>query len=273
MYFRTPDFFPHYRVKGNLKYGMSESMKTQFDAIVELLGIASLLERYPATLSGGEKQRVAIGRALLTGPELLLMDEPLASLDLPRKRELLPYLERLSHEVNIPVLYVSHSMEEIVRLAENVMVIEKGQVLACGELESVWASETLRPWLAQTSQSRILNVTLVKHHDTYDMSALSMGEQILWVNRIDADLGSPLRIQINASDVSIALEKVSGSSIRNILQAEVIGCETRDSNVEVKLMINGHAIWAQISSWAYDELKLLPGQKVFAQIKSVSINR
>lgn len=128
--FQDARLFPHYRVRGNLQYGMAAGMRTQLNDILELLGIGPLLHRLPLTLSGGEKQRVAIGRALLTTPELLLMDEPLASLDLPRKRELLPYLERLAQDVNIPILYVSHSMDEILRLAEQVMVLDRGQVRA-----------------------------------------------------------------------------------------------------------------------------------------------
>lgn len=136
--FQDARLFPHYRVKGNLQYGMAPSMRGQFDNIVRLLGIAPLLDRFPLTLSGGEKQRVAIGRALLTAPEILLMDEPLAALDIPRKRELMPYLERLAQEVSIPILYVTHSLDEILRLAEKVLVLDGGKVLAMGTLEDVW---------------------------------------------------------------------------------------------------------------------------------------
>lgn len=127
-------------MRGNLRYGMAKSMVNQFDKLVALLGIEPLLDRLPGSLSGGEKQRVAIGRALLTAPELLLLDEPLASLDIPRKRELLPYLQRLTREINIPMLYVSHSLDEILHLADRVMVLENGQVKAFGALEEVWAA-------------------------------------------------------------------------------------------------------------------------------------
>lgn len=136
--FQDARLFPHYKVRGNLRYGMSKSMVDQFDKLVALLGIEPLLDRLPGSLSGGEKQRVAIGRALLTAPELLLLDEPLASLDIPRKRELLPYLQRLTREINIPMLYVSHSLDEILHLADRVMVLENGQVKAFGALEEVW---------------------------------------------------------------------------------------------------------------------------------------
>lgn len=128
--FQDARLFPHYKVRGNLQYGMAKSMVSQFDKLVDLLGIAPLLDRLPGRLSGGEKQRVAIGRALLTAPELLLLDEPLASLDIPRKRELLPYLQRLAQEIHIPMLYVSHSLDEIQHLADRVLVLEAGKVKA-----------------------------------------------------------------------------------------------------------------------------------------------
>ena len=144
--FQDARLFPHYRVRGNLQYGMAAAMKPQFDALVALLGLEALLQRYPASLSGGEKQRVAIGRALLTAPDILLMDEPLASLDLPRKRELMPYLQKLAKQVDIPVLYVSHSLDEILQLAETVLVLDHGKVKAFGPLERVWSSSAMRPF-------------------------------------------------------------------------------------------------------------------------------
>ena len=128
--FQDARLFPHYTVNGNLRYGMKNTSKDEFNYIVELLGIGHLLKRYPITLSGGEKQRVAIGRALLTDPEILLMDEPLSALDLPRKRELMNYLERLSKEINIPILYVTHSLDELLRLAERVVLLTNGKVEA-----------------------------------------------------------------------------------------------------------------------------------------------
>lgn len=195
--FQDARLFPHYQVRGNLQYGMEAGIRTQLNDIVELLGIGPLLHRLQFTLSGGEKQRMAISRALLTAPELLLMDEPLASLDLPRKRELLPYLERLIQDVSIPILYISHSMDEILRLAEQVMVLDRGQVRAFGSLEAVWASSVLRPWLQCEDQNSVLLVSVVEHHPRYAMSALALGEQRLWISGIDAALGSQLRIRIN----------------------------------------------------------------------------
>ncbi|MGV8003035.1 molybdenum ABC transporter ATP-binding protein ModC [Photorhabdus temperata subsp. temperata] len=271
--FQDARLFPHYRVKGNLQYGMSPVMKPEFDSIINLLGIEHLLSRFPLTLSGGEKQRVAIGRALLTAPELLLMDEPLASLDLPRKRELLPYLERLSQDVKIPILYVSHNLDEILRLAENVIVMDNGKVRATGKLAEVWASSALRLWLQKETLSSILNVSMVEHHNRYEMTAVAFADQALWLPKIDAQPGTDLRVRIDASDVSLVLEPPRGSSIRNILAAKVVEFFDDDDQVDVKLALSGHYLWARITPWARDELNLRQGQWLYAQIKSVSLNR
>ena len=209
-------------MRGNLRYGMSKSMVDQFDKLVALLGIEPLLDRLPGSLSGGEKQRVAIGRALLTAPELLLLDEPLASLDIPRKRELLPYLQRLTREINIPMLYVSHSLDEILHLADRVMVLENGQVKAFGALEEVWGSSVMNPWLPKEQQSSILKVTVLEHHPHYAMTALALGDQHLWVNKLDEPLQAALRIRIQASDVSLVLQPPQQTSIRNVLRAKVV---------------------------------------------------
>lgn len=144
--FQDARLFPHYNVKGNLRYGMKNVSHEDFDYIVQLLGIEPLLKRYPLTLSGGEKQRVAIGRALLTDPDILLMDEPLSALDVPRKRELMQYLESLSKEINVPILYVTHSLDELLRLADRVVLMENGKVKAYDTLENVWNSPLFAPW-------------------------------------------------------------------------------------------------------------------------------
>lgn len=219
--FQDARLFPHYKVRGNLRYGMAKSMTGQFDKLVSLLGIEALLDRLPGSLSGGEKQRVAIGRALLTAPELLLLDEPLASLDIPRKRELLPYLQRLAREINIPMLYVSHSLDEILHLADKVMVLEDGQVKAFGPLEEVWGSSVMHPWLPKEQQSSILKVSVLEHHPHYAMTALALGDQHLWVNKLNQPLQSTLRIRIQASDVSLVLQPPQQTSIRNVLRAKV----------------------------------------------------
>ncbi|MDR0218505.1 MAG: molybdenum ABC transporter ATP-binding protein ModC [Enterobacteriaceae bacterium] len=271
--FQDARLFPHYRVKGNLQYGMSPEMKPQFDKIVSMLGIEHLLARLPMTLSGGEKQRVAIGRALLTGPELLLMDEPMASLDLPRKRELLPYLEKLSGDIKIPILYVSHSLDEIIRLADNVIVMEKGKIRASGSLEEVWSNSIFRPWLQKESLSSILTATVMEHHQRYHMTAVAVADKALWLPKIDAVVGTDLRIHIDASDVSLVSEPPKSSSIRNTLQVKVIEFFEERGQVDVKLALGGNELWARITPWAREILNLRTGQWLYAQIKSIALNR
>ncbi|MEA1064480.1 molybdenum ABC transporter ATP-binding protein ModC [Erwinia sp. HR93] len=269
--FQDARLFPHYRVRGNLKYGMVKEMAGQFDKLVNLLGIEPLLGRFPWTLSGGEKQRVAIGRALLTAPQLLLLDEPLASLDVPRKREVLPYLQRLAREIEIPMLYVSHSLEEILHLAEKILVLDNGAVKAFGPLEEVWNSEVMYPWLPEDQQSSVLEATVLMHHTHYTMTALALGAQRLWVNQQSAEPRSSLRIRIKSSDISLVLQPPVNSSIRNVLHARVVSCLDNQGQVEVQLDVEGRTLWARISPWARDELAIRPDVWLYAQIKSVSI--
>jgi len=269
--FQDARLFPHYRVRGNLQYGMAPAMKAQFDSLVSLLGLEALLPRFPLSLSGGEKQRVAIGRALLTAPDMLLLDEPLASLDLPRKRELMPYLQKLAKQVDIPMLYVSHSLDEILHLADNVLVLDAGKVKAFGPLERVWSSSAMRPWLPVSELTSVLRVLVLEQHPDYPMTALSLGDQHIWVSRVNQPVKTPLRIRIASSDVSLALQPPQHSSIRNILPAQVVELLEVGDQVEVKLRIGISELWARITPWARDELGIRPDQWLYAQIKSVSV--
>ncbi|MGF7225661.1 molybdenum ABC transporter ATP-binding protein ModC [Pantoea agglomerans] len=269
--FQDARLFPHYRVRGNLQYGMAPKMKAQFDSLVSLLGLEALLPRFPLSLSGGEKQRVAIGRALLTAPDILLLDEPLASLDLPRKRELMPYLQKLAKQVDIPMLYVSHSLEEILQLADNVLVLDAGKVKAFGPLERVWSSSAMRPWLPVSELTSVLRVQVLEQHPDYPMTALSLGDQHIWVSRVNQPVKTPLRIRIASADVSLALQPPQHSSIRNILPAQVVELLEVGDQVEVKLRIGISELWARITPWARDELGIRPDQWLYAQIKSVSV--
>ncbi|MRT06740.1 molybdenum ABC transporter ATP-binding protein ModC [Pantoea agglomerans] len=269
--FQDARLFPHYQVRGNLQYGMAPKMKAQFDSLVSLLGLEALLPRFPLSLSGGEKQRVAIGRALLTAPDMLLLDEPLASLDLPRKRELMPYLQKLAKQVEIPMLYVSHSLEEILQLADNVLVLDAGKVKAFGPLERVWSSSAMRPWLPVSELTSVLRVQVLEQHPDYPMTALSLGDQHIWVSRVNQPVKTPLRIRIASADVSLALQPPQHSSIRNILPAQVVELLEVGDQVEVKLRIGISELWARITPWARDELGIRPDQWLYAQIKSVSV--
>ena len=269
--FQDARLFPHYTVNGNLRYGMKNTSKDEFNYIVELLGIGHLLKRYPITLSGGEKQRVAIGRALLMDPEILLMDEPLSALDLPRKRELMNYLERLSKEINIPILYVTHSLDELLRLAERVVLLTNGKVEAYDVLESIWESPLFLPWKQENEQSAVLSLPVFIHNPSYKMTALSIGDQNIWINQVEAQLNEKVRICIHSSDVSISLNKVEQSSIRNTLYGRMVKVLELENRVDLKLDIGGKHLWASISKWSFHDLALQLGQLVYAQIKAISV--
>ncbi|KNH12187.1 molybdenum ABC transporter ATP-binding protein ModC [Vibrio cyclitrophicus] len=278
--FQESRLFPHMKVTANLKYGMKRSDQAHFDQIVSLLSLGLLLDRYPARLSGGEKQRVAIGRALLSKPSILLMDEPLASLDLPRKREVMPFLENLSETVQIPIIYVTHSLNEILRLANHLVIIEQGKVISSGVTEEVWASRAMQPWQSFSEQSSLFEATLAEHNDDYALSRLMLGKSTsLWVQKVSSEIGASVRLQVRANDVSIALEQPQRTSIRNILPVTIRSVETHQQgsnkqSVAVELELEpGCYLWATITLWALDELNLEIGQQVYAQIKGVSVTQ
>ncbi len=274
--FQDARLFPHYSVAGNLRYGCRRPDPAQFAVIVELLGIGPLLNRAPATLSGGERQRVAIGRALLSQPRLLLMDEPLASLDLPRKRELMPYLERLAAEIKLPILYVSHSLDEVLRLADHLVLLDKGRAPLHGPLQDVWGSAQMRPWFAVEERSCVLQATVVSQDAKWQMTQLSLGEDLpLWVRRMEMPTGQQVRLRIRANDISIVRTKPQHSSIRNVLAARIETLQPDDDGhlMAVQLRIGRHRLWAHITLWAATELALEPDDIVFAQIKGISLNQ
>lgn len=277
--FQDSRLFPHFRVKGNLLYGAKHKDIHYFNEIVTLLALESLLERYPNQLSGGEKQRVAIGRALLSKPDILLMDEPLASLDLPRKREVLPFLAQLANRVDIPILYVSHSINEVLHLAENLVVIENGIVAASGTIEEVWSSKAMKPWQSFSEQSSLFEGTLVEHNLNYALSRVKLAKQAsLWVQKIRGEVGERVRLQVRANDVSLMLEKPSKTSIRNVLPAELVSLETHHGNdkqsVSATLKLeDGCFLVATITAWAKDDLGLKEGMMLYAQIKGVSVTQ
>lgn len=278
--FQDSRLFPHYTVVGNLKYGRKRVSKSKLEEVCQLLDIQHLLARYPRELSGGEKQRVAIGRALLSEPDLLLMDEPLASLDLPRKREVMPYLEQLAENINIPILYVTHSLSEIVRLAQHIVMLDKGHIIENGELTKVWQSHAMRPWQSFTDQSSLFEATVLEHNTQYGLTQVALSNShTLWTQYYNAPMGEKLRLQIRASDVSLTLTQPSDTSIRNILKTTITSIEhcrqaPDRQSVIVELKIDDvNTLSANITRWAYDELKLEKGKEVYAQIKGVSISQ
>lgn len=276
--FQEARLFPHYTVRGNLNYGVREKDNAYFDSVVSLLALEPLLSRYPNALSGGEKQRVAIGRALLSKPDLLLMDEPLASLDMPRKREVMPFLEQLSQQVEIPILYVTHSMNEILRLAQHLVVLDAGQVVASGPIEQVWSSRSMRPWQSFSEQSTLFTGAVAQHQPDYALTQVELAPGVgLWVQQVSGETGAAIRLQIRANDVSITLNQPGKTSIRNILPARIADIEFHQQghskkSIAVKLeLAAGCYLWAVITGWALDDLGLEVGMAVYAQIKGVSV--
>ncbi|UUM32546.1 molybdenum ABC transporter ATP-binding protein ModC [Vibrio japonicus] len=278
--FQDARLFPHYKVKGNLLYGVREFDAEHFQQIIELLALKPLLTRYPNQLSGGERQRVAIGRALLSKPDILLMDEPLASLDLPRKREVLPFLEQLAQSVHIPIMYVSHSLNEVLRLAQNLVVVENGRVAACGSLEQVWSSNQMKPWQSFSERSSLFEAKIAEHNHEYALSRVELAPDVhLWVQKIDGEIGSSVRLQIRANDVSLTLDPPSKTSIRNIIHGVIVKLENHSNgedrkSVSVTIKLADECLLvATITGWACDDLCLVEGMEVYAQIKGVSVTQ
>ena len=274
--FQDARLFPHYTVIGNLNYGCQHKDQQHFDDVVALLGIEHLFKRYPSSLSGGERQRVAIGRALLTKPDMLLMDEPLASLDQPRKQELMPYLEKLAKEVNIPILYVTHSLDEILRLADHMVMINQGKVVVSGHVNSVWGSPEMRPWLPSKEQSSLISARVNVNHPQYALTQVMLSHNAyLWVSRLPHQRGEWIRVRIHSNDVSLTKSQPQQTSIRNILSARIdkILHDQDEQKVEIKLRVGETHLWANITLWAADELNLKVGDEVYAQIKGVSVTK
>ena len=273
--FQEASLFPHLNVRRNLEYGWKRIPATQrrvgFDQAVELVGISQLLDCDPARLSGGERQRVAIARALLVSPDLLLMDEPLAALDLASKKDILPYLERLHDELSIPVLYVSHSPDEVARLADYMVLMEGGKTVASGPLKDMLARLDLP--LAHGDEAGVVIDTVVGEHDeTYHLTRLDFVGGAISVARQPHDLGYRLRLRIHARDVSLALNRHADSSILNILPARVE--EIADENpaqVVVRLEAGGVPLLARITRKSCSVLGLQAGMAAFAQVKSVAL--
>jgi molybdate transport system ATP-binding protein len=274
--FQESRLFPHLSVRDNLLYGHRRApageRRIGEAQVVRLLGLEALLAHRPATLSGGEKQRVAIGRALLAQPAALLMDEPLASLDAPRKREILPYLERLRDEWRLSIVYVSHALDEVMRLASHMAVIEAGRVIAAGTPESLTQRLELQPFLGGVEAGSVLDVTVTGHDLPYELTTLAFDGGSLRVPRIDRPVGTQLRVQVHARDVAIALDRPSGLSIQNMLPATVAELtETSGAYAEVKLATGSAFLIARITRESAHRLDLAAGRAVFALIKSVAL--
>jgi molybdate transport system ATP-binding protein len=264
--FQEGRLLPHLDVRANLLYGRffrpAAERSRNFDEVLALLDLAHLLARRPQRLSGGEKQRVAIGRALLASPRLLLMDEPLASLDAPRKAEILYYIERLRDETGVPIVYVSHSVEEVVRLADTVVRMESGRVVEAG------------PVFGRLEGGAVIETRVASHDLAWGLARLQFAGGELYAADVDALVGERVRVRIRAQDVSLALWRPSGLSMLNILAATVRSIEApAGASVDVRLDVAGAELLARVTRKSLADLGIEPGKPVFALIKSVAIDR
>jgi molybdate transport system ATP-binding protein len=277
--FQDSRLFPHLTVRGNLMFGYRraggrvEGSHVTPDAVIDLLGLAALLQRRPHTLSGGERQRVAIGRALLAQPRLLLMDEPLASLDAARKAEVIPYVERLRDEVRVPILYVSHALDEVLRLATALVLLEQGQVVAAGPVTDVLARPDVSDHLGSSEFGTLVFGVVRSHDERYEMSVLDCGGFELHVPRVRQAVGTALRARIPARDVALALAPPTDVSISNQIRG-VIASVAKASGpyAAVKVRVAGSVISARITRESADRLALEAGTPVWCLIKSVALN-
>lgn len=276
--FQEGRLFPHMNVRQNLRYARLFSPEARrsdrFEHVVDLLGLGQLLERRPGNLSGGEKQRVAIGRALLSDPRLLLLDEPLASLDSHRRNEILQYIELMRDEVKIPIIYVSHAIEEVVRLADTVVLLSSGEVTAVGTTEEVMGRPDLRPVGGTFEGGAVIDARVIDQDVQYDLATLAFDGGTLTATNVDALIGEPVRVRIRARDVSIALERPQHISIQNVLGGKIaaVGVE-HGGVVDVSIAVGTVTLRSRITVRALRQLGLAPGLDVYALIKAVSLDR
>jgi len=279
--FQEASLFDHLSVRRNLTYGARRARDgdggaaLDFGQVVELLGIGPLLDRAPAALSGGERQRVAIGRALLSRPRLLLMDEPLSALDRSTKDEILPYLEALHDSLAIPIVYVSHDISEVARLADRIVVLRNGRVVTAGPVAAILERLDLHPAMGRFEAGVVLTVRVVRHDTGFYLTHLEHAGQELVMPMTDAAPGSDIRLRIRARDVSLATERPTGISIRNILAgtvAEIVE-EPQTAFAETLVDIGGARIRSRVTRASVAELGLAVGRPVYALIKSVTFER
>jgi molybdate transport system ATP-binding protein len=277
--FQEASLFPHLNVRGNLEYGFKRTPAQQrrlaFDEVIDLLGVAPLLAQMPDTLSGGQRQRVAIARALLCSPQLLLMDEPLASLDVNSRAEILPYLEQLHERLDMPVIYVSHSPAEVAQLADHLVLIDNGRVVAHGALNTMLTRTDL-PLAQQDEASAIIEGHISGHDRPFHLTHVTVPNGQIAVAFRELPIGHPVRVRILARDVSIALEPPRNTSITNVLPARIVDIEAlaahgQTAQALLRLDVGGSIILARITRRSVALLDLQRDTAVYAQVKSVAL--
>jgi molybdate transport system ATP-binding protein len=277
--FQEASLFSHLSVRCNMEFGQKRvqpragerQRRLALDEVAQLLGLASLLERSPGELSGGERQRVAIARALLAAPKILLLDEPLAALDLKRKLEIMPYLERLHGELSIPVIYVSHSPDEVARLADHLCLLDQGRVLASGPLNEVLSRIDLPSSFAD--ETGVVIEARIAEHEADELTRIEFPGGTIFVSRRSEPVGVLLRCKINARDVSLALAPQVQSSILNCVAATVVDLAPSDApgQLLVRLDAAGSPLLARITRRSAERLGIRPGLALYAQIKAVAL--
>lgn len=273
--FQEPQLFAHLDVRRNIEFGLRRSKAPRVDQqqVVEMLGLGDLLGRKPEGLSGGEAQRVAIAAVLLRSPQLVLMDEPLASLDQRRKDELLPYLDRLHDELSVPMIYVSHSIDEVSRLCDYLLLIDSGKIVASGELHEMLSRLDL-PMLSGSNAGSVIDAKPWRYDRDFDLTKFNFsGGELIVPGRYDTDAGR-VRLRIAAQDVSICLDRPDDTTILNVIPAEVDDLQTSgSSSVLVRLVSGTDYLLALVTRRSVARLDLKKGDPVFAQVKSMTVRR
>jgi len=273
--FQEASLFPHLTVLGNLRYGLRRTVAAHrqgLDQAIALLGVGHLLDRKPEGLSGGERSRISIARALAMRPRLLLMDEPLAALDLKRKQEILPYLERLHRELDIPVIYVSHAADEVARLADHLVVMESGHAIAVGPLAATLARLDL-PIQMGEDVGVVLEALVAERDANWHLARVEFPGGSVWVRDGGLPIGQRVRVRILARDVSIALQQATGTSIQNCLPATIdqLVDDDHPASSLVRLQVGTSPLLARLTRRSAMGLGLVPGMPVWAQIKAVAL--
>ena len=278
--FQDARLFPHLSVERNLRFGLRRAPRRaegpDFGAVVDMLGIGHLLSRRPAGLSGGEKQRVALGRALLARPRLLLMDEPLASLDTARRAEVLPFLARLRDAARLPILYVTHALDEVDALADSLVLLEDGRVVAEGPVEALSVRTDLPALSGRRDSGGLLHCTVLEHDAGRGLTRLGFAGGALVTPLRPEPIGTPLRLRVRARDVAVATEVLRGLSAHNVLPAELAGIAPvpgAPHEAFLRLAVGPSTLLARVTRDAVVRLDLRPGMAVWALVKSVAFDR
>jgi molybdate transport system ATP-binding protein len=271
--FQDARLFPHYSVRGNLLYGAarggSAASPHRFDEVVALLGLEGLLGRRPGGLSGGEKQRVALGRALLSEPRLLLLDEPLASLDAARRDEVLPWLERLRDHLSVPMVFVSHQYDDVLRLATQILVMDAGRIVASGDVGSVSLSPALQAIVGPEALGAVLEGRVTAVDAGSGLAEVALGHGTLRIPAEGVAAGQRLRVQLLARDLILAVQEPRGLSVRNQLRGRVSAIAPAAGGDLLRIDIGGHEVLARITHAATQELGLAPESGVWVLVKAV----